>query len=193
MKAKRKMSVIIIHGTKGYPDRNWFPWLKKELEKLGYKVFIPKFPTPENQNLENWLVVLEGYREYIDENTILVGHSIGAAFILDVLERLDHPVRAAFLVAGFIGVLGHPGYDELNDTFANKRFDWGKITRNCKRFYVFNSDNDRYITLEKGNELAKNLGTELIVVKGAGHINQESGYTKFDLILEAIKKEEGIS
>lgn len=181
--------IFIIHGTGGRPEGNWFPWLKDELEKLGHKVFVPKFPTPENQNLENWLKVFEEYKDYIDENTLFVGHSLGPAFLLNVLEHLDKPVKATFFVAGFTGLLNNPEFDNLNKTFTDKAFDWDKIKTNCKKFYVFNSDNDPYVPLEKGKELAKNLGTDLIIVKNAGHINAEFGYTKFELLLEYVKKE----
>ena len=68
----------------------------------------------------------------------------------------------------------------MNKTFTTKNFNWNKIKNNCKKFYVINSDNDHYILLSKDKELAKVLGTELIVLKNAGHINQESGYTKFN-------------
>jgi predicted alpha/beta hydrolase family esterase len=44
-------NIFIIHGSYGNPDENWFPWLKKELEQEGHKVFVPKFPTPEDQSL----------------------------------------------------------------------------------------------------------------------------------------------
>ena len=54
--------VFIIHGWDGSPQNCWFPWLKKELEKIGYKVFIPKFPTPKNQTLDNWLDVFNKYK-----------------------------------------------------------------------------------------------------------------------------------
>lgn len=182
-------NVFIIHGTGGSPEINWFPWLKQELEKLGCKVFVPRFPTPENQSLKSWLKVFDKCRKYLDEDSIVVGHSLGPAFLLSVLENLNHQIKAAFFVSGFIGFLNNPDFDGLNKTFVDKPFDWNKIRKNCKRFYIINSDNDTYVPLEKGRILAKNLGAELMVLKNAGHINQESGYTKFELILEMIKNE----
>lgn len=163
--------------------------MKVELEKLGCKVSVPIFPTPENQSLKSWLNVFEDYKQYLNENSIVVGHSLGPAFLLSVLERLDKPIKAAFFVSGFLGFLNNPEFDKLNKTFVDKTFDWSKIKKNCKKFYVINSDNDPYVLLKKGRNLAKNIGTELIILKNAGHINQESGYTRFDFLLEMIKKE----
>lgn len=57
-------TAFIIHGVGGHPEENWFPWLKKELEKIGYRVFVPKFPTPEGQTLTNWLKTFEPYEQY---------------------------------------------------------------------------------------------------------------------------------
>jgi len=182
------MTILIIHGTYGYPKENWFPWLKEELEKLGEKVYVPTFPTPENQTLENWLKVFEDYKKYLDKDSILVGHSIGCAFILNVLERLNHPIKASFLVAGFLKKLNIKKFIELNKTFVDKSFDWNKIKQNCKNFFVYNSDNDPNVPLEKGKELAKNLGVELKIIKGAGHFNEKAGYTKFPKLLEDIKR-----
>ena len=182
-------NVIIVHGAYGHPGENWFPWLKSELEGLGCKVFVPKFPTPENQSLENWLKVFEKYKHYLDENSIVVGHSLGPAFLLNVLEQLDKPIKAAFFVSGFVGLLGNPDFDMINKSFVDKNFDWERIKQNCKRFYVFHSDNDPYVPLEKAKELAENLGVEIILVKNAGHFNEKSGYIKFELLLDFIKKE----
>ena len=99
------------------------------------------------------------------------------------------PIKAAFFVSGFVGLLGNPAFDAPNESFIMKPFVWKKIGSNCKKFYVINSDNDPYVPLEKGKELASFLRTELIVVKNAGHINAESGHTTFEFLLEKIKKE----
>ena len=178
------MKFFIIHGTYGYPEENWFPWLKEELEKLNHEVIVPKFPTPEDMSFKNWMKIMEQYT--IEEDDIFIGHSIGPAFILRLLE--EHKAKAAFLVAGFLGALGNKEVDELNSSFFAEPFDWNKIKENCKSFYVFYSDNDPYVPQEKAKELANKLGVEPIFVKGAGHFNETAGYAKFPLLLEEIKK-----
>ena len=178
------MKFIIIHGAYGNPEENWIPWLKSELEKLGHKVLVPEFPTPKNQNLENWLKVFKDYEKYLDENTIVVGHSLGPAFLLTIIE--NKPVKAAFFVAPFVDKINNPDFDGINKTFYRK-FDWDKIKQNCKKFFIYSSDNDPYVPLEKGKGIAQNLGVKLKVIKGAGHFNEKTGYSKFPLLLEDIK------
>ena len=90
-------NIIIIHGAYGHPEENWFPYIKDNLEKLGHQVYVPKFPTPKGQNLKNWLDTFKPYEKYLDKNSIVVGHSIGPAFLLTLLE--DHKAKAAFFVA----------------------------------------------------------------------------------------------
>ena len=45
------MKFVILHGTEGSPDVNWFPWLSAELERLGQKTIIPVLPTPDGENV----------------------------------------------------------------------------------------------------------------------------------------------
>lgn len=180
--------VLIFHGTGGSPKGNWLPWLKSELEKESYQVTIPQFPDPrEDHHLEDWLEVLKQHQSHINEQTILIGHSLGGLFLLRVLERLEKPVEAAFFVAAPVGVKPIKYY-ESDEKFSGFKFDWEKIKKGARHFKVYHSDNDPYVSLGNGEELAKLLGVDLTFITNAGHINAESGYTKFDQLLEDIKK-----
>lgn len=179
--------VFIFHGTAGSPDGNWFPWLKSELETLGCQVTVPRFPTPQGQSLESWLEILNKYEKQITDRTILIGHSLGGLFLLRVLERLSHPVAAAFFVAAPIGVKPILYY-EGDEKFSGFSFDWTEIKKKAKHFFVYHSDNDPYVSLGNGEELARRLGVKLTFIPSAGHLNAESGYTKFYMLLMDIKK-----
>ena len=181
------MNFFIIHGVYANPEANWFPWLKKELESRGYEVIVPKFPTPLDQSLESWLRTIKKYESKINNETVLICHSLGAAFILDYLEENKKRIKAAFLIAGFFEKL-NTEYDELKKTFIDKGFDWEEIKQNCGKFFVLASDNDEYIPLEMNKDLAKNLDATLTIVHNGGHLNKKAGFDKFPLLLDCITK-----
>jgi len=76
--------------------------MKSELERRDFQVFVPKFPTPEDQSLKNWMKEFEKYRTYVDEDTIFIAHSVGPSFVCAVLASLETPVKAYFFVSGFL-------------------------------------------------------------------------------------------
>ena len=181
------MNFFIIHGVYSKPEENWFPWLKDELEKKGYEVFVPKFPTPIGQSLENWMKVIKKYDNKINSDTVMVGHSLGASFILNYLEQIDKEIRAAILVSGFHMQIGSP-YDKINRAFVDKKFNWERIAENCENFFVVGSDNDEFIPESITRQLAFNLDAELHIIHNGGHLNSKAGFEKFPGILEIIEK-----
>ncbi|MGD9680933.1 MAG: RBBP9/YdeN family alpha/beta hydrolase [Candidatus Obscuribacterales bacterium] len=182
------MRIIVIHGSYGSPEGNWFPWLKRELESSGHQVLIPRFPTPGDQSLTIWKAVLADEVERIDSSCILIGHSIGAGFVLNILEDLaSEPVRASCLIAGFLGDLGLPDFDSINNSFVNRDFDWARIKASAGDLLVMSGDNDPYVPLDRGKELAERLSVSLEIVPGGGHLNAESGFTSFPLLVEKLR------
>ncbi|MFA6410102.1 MAG: alpha/beta fold hydrolase [Candidatus Buchananbacteria bacterium] len=188
-----KSNLFIFHGTEGYPQENWFPWMKQELEQKGYKVFVPQFPSPPliPAKIAEWFDVLKNYQQHINQNTIIIGHSLGGIFALRVLEKLAHPIKAAFFIGTPIGIYPIANYDRDN-SFSGFNFDWAEIKNKAENFVVFQSDNDPYVGLENGKELAKNFGIGLSFIPNAGHFNKKAGYVKFeklrDLVLEILKE-----
>lgn len=184
-------NAIIIHGTEGHPQENWFPWLKHELEQRGYEVSVPQFPSPPvvAAKLDEWFDVLDDYKDKINEDTLLIGHSLGGVFTLRILEKLEHPVKGAIMVGAPIGERPILNYDR-DVAFSGFDFDWETIKQNASRFVVFQSDDDPYVGIENGKKLAENLGVELNFVPNAGHFNAKAGYTTFPELLAEISKYE---
>ena len=182
-----KKRIIIIHGSYGTPNENWFPWLAKEIKKLGHEVEVPTFPTPEGQNLKAWKSAFHKQVGEINGNMILIGHSLGPGFILDLLEKATAPIVGTFLVSAFLGKLGLEEFDSINESFVCRDFDWDRIRKNAGEVHVYNSDDDPYVPLSKGEELAKHLGVPLTVIKNGGHINAGSGFKSFPQLLDDVK------
>jgi predicted alpha/beta hydrolase family esterase len=181
---------IIIHGTKGSRDGNWFPWLAKELGKRGVTTTVPQFPTPEGQNLENWFATFQKEVGELDASSIIIGHSIGAVFALRLLERLKRPINTAVIVSGFTGELGLPEYDALNASFVQGPFNWQRIHENAAKILCINGSNDPYIPPAQGQEIADGLKVENILVQNGGHLNAEFGYTSFPQLIAELQKAE---
>ena len=182
-------NVFVFHGTEGYPEENWFPWMKEKLEAKGCKVIVPQFPTPPivPAKILEWFEVLKKYEEYINEDTILIGHSLGGKFLLRILEKLKHSVKAAFFIGTPIGITPIAN-NERDNAFTDNNFDWKNIKNKAKHFDVFQSDNDPFVSLGNGEQLAKNLGVELTFIPNAGHFNAPAGYLSFPDLLKKVEK-----
>src|SRR4051812_47230848 len=92
---------LLIHGTDGNPNGNWFPWLKQKLEEKGYEVWVPLLP--ENHTLNRLIYndfLLGSGHDFTDN--IVVGHSSGAVSVLNLLmdERCPH-IRLGVLVGAW--------------------------------------------------------------------------------------------
>lgn len=179
-------NAFIFHGTAGYPEENWFPWMKAKLEENELKVFVPQFPTPQGQSLAAWLEVMHPLMDQINSDTILIGHSLGGVFTLKLLERFSVPIKLAVLVGTPIGVRPILNYDR-DASFSGFDFDWQKIKASSKNFLVYQSDNDPYVGLENGKQLANYLGVELTFIPNAGHFNAKAGYIEFEHLLQSLK------
>ncbi|GHS99837.1 hypothetical protein FACS189421_11020 [Bacteroidia bacterium] len=183
----KKYDIVILHGTGGSPDGNWFPWLREQLTARGHRVFVPRFPTPDEQSVETWNRALKEQVPQIGSNTILIGHSCGATYILHILESLENPVHASILVSGFIDKLGNEWFDIRNETFVNHKFDWEKIKKNAGRVTLLAGDNDPYVPASAARKLADALSAQLTIIPGGGHLNSEFGYTEFPEILKIVE------
>jgi predicted alpha/beta hydrolase family esterase len=184
-------NAIILHGTDNTPEGNWFRWLEKELERRDYKVWLPQLPDAAMPHAEKYNNLLLNSNFDFNRDTILIGHSSGAVAILNLLQELkdDTEIKAAFLVGAFKSPLDVSARSEL----FPKPFDFAKIKSRCHKFVFIHSDNDPYCPLSDAEFLSEKLGGRLVVEKGQGHFNLDTGpqYKEFPLLLDLIDKETG--
>ncbi len=178
------MDVIICHGTMGSPKGNWFQWAKNRFEKLGHTVYVPTFPTPEEQTKDNWCEALRNQAPIFGQDTILIGHSISATFLLHILEVVKAPVHQSIFVSSVMDDIGNTDYDELNSSFVHHQFGWDTINKNKGIATIFHGDNDPYVPMSHAERLSENLKTPVSVIENGGHLNSESGYIEFPQLID---------
>ena len=175
---------IILHGSFGSNEGNWFPWLKEKLEEKNYKVEVPQMPVGVgNQNYENWSS--EFSKLDINENTIIIAHSIAPVFVCKYLINNKIKVKKLIFVCGFNNYLG---INEEFDTVNKPMFidNLSDIKNYCNDIVCYYSDNDPYVKFEVEKDFADTISNRQYIVKNAGHINSESGYTEFADILKEV-------
>jgi len=178
-------NAIILHAMEDTPEDHWYPWLKQELEKKGYEVWVPQLPDTNNPQLSQWVpCILEGGK--FNEETVIIGHSAGGACVLAVLEELNIKIAQAIVVSGFSF---YPGGDGI----VKPSYDWQKIQNNVGEFVIITSDNDPYGHDEvRGRVMLEMLamdGSVQILVKGQRHfsITDDPKYKEFPLLLRLVK------
>jgi predicted alpha/beta hydrolase family esterase len=183
-----KTNVMIMHGAFGHPHENWFPWLKEEVNLLGKPCYVPCFPTPEGQHLDRWITLFnQFYRNHIHEKTILIGHSLGAVFLLRWLEKHEAYPAAVILVGTFLGNTGIEKFDLINKDFFDHPFLWEKIKCKTPTFICYHGDNDPYVKRPCFDYVSRQLNAKKIIISQGGHLNAAAGFFNFPQLRQQLK------
>lgn len=181
-------TAIILHGTLGSPDGNWFTWLKTELENKELQVWLPQLPHAEQPSLNEWYKFIQKECPFaINEETLIVGHSSGAILALIIAQNNTGKVGAIVDVSVF--------HDnslrwEPNDMLFDVQFDWQAIAEQVNKLLFVHSNDDPYVPLDQAQFVANNCQAELIMIPDQGHFNLEKSenYRQFPQLLEFMSK-----
>lgn len=180
---------IILHGTQGSPEGNWFQWLDERLAAEGLEVWLPQLPHAEQPSLRAWLdFVHEQCPFVIDKNTLIVGHSSGAILALLIARENSEKVGTVVCVSVF-----HDNSLKWspNDRLFDVSFDWPVIRANvANQIICIHSDDDPYVPLDQARYVADKVDAEMIIVEDQGHFNLEKSpaYAKFPRLIQIFKE-----
>jgi len=98
-------NAIIIHGCSSSPEeskeysesKHWMPWVEKELIARGISTTVPSMPESWVPDYERWKAEFE--KQNINEQTTLIGHSCGCAFLVRWLGDSKRKIDKLILVA----------------------------------------------------------------------------------------------
>lgn len=139
-------NAIILHGSPekdeyydpsapSESNRAWLPWLQRQLQIKDIKADTPEIPHSYDPQLDLWTKEFERFE--IGPETLLVGHSCGAGFIIRWLsEHKDVRVRKVILVAPWL---------DLDRNTTTDFFDFEvdpKLLDRADTFLLYHSSND---------------------------------------------------
>ena len=183
---------IIIHGCPSGPegeldaltrsyDKHWIPWVREKLIEQNIPTIAPIMPDPWSPKYENFKREFEKYP--VSEETILIGHSCGCAFLVRWLGESKQKIHTLVLVAPWkvprAGDLGRKAFYEyaIDETIKSR----------VRRVVMFTSDTENDDGKKSLEIYHAALGGEITSIPNKGHyINSHMGTLEFPELLNVI-------
>ena len=179
MKPNKK--VLILHGWGGSDFPHWQSWLACELAKEYGTVSFFKFSNPDAPKLDMWKrELIEHLSDFKPD--ILLCHSLANILWLHLChdEKIQE-LQKLYLVAPPSLSCDIEELESFFPVLVPKRLY-------AKETLLITSTNDPYMCVEEAEDLQKKLGVKMKVLQDAGHVNAQSGYGKWEWILQEIQK-----
>jgi len=142
-------------------------WKERYKEFLGddWDIVMPNMPSPRNAKYIEWELWMQKYVPFLCDGVVLVGHSLGAIFLAEFLQKNTLPISIAqlHLISG-----PAPRYGDFTFTVLDN------ITQQCGEVYIYHSEDDFVVPYAEGKELAQHLPcATLVTFSDRGHFLQE--------------------
>ena len=165
-----KRNYVILHGFTATPKEDFHPWLKEQLESKGCFVQVPEMPNTNNPTEQEQVdFVLKNCT--FDENTVLLGHSLGSVVAMKVVEKLKTKIAHLLIVGGFID----PHFIDKERNFKNRfiwKFDFKKIKNQVGEITLLHDINDSIVSIDQVTRLSEAFNLPLTQV-----VSQDDHFT----------------
>lgn len=184
-----KPTIFLVHGYNGIPKI--FNYFKETLEKDGYQVIMPSFPTQTDITIDGYFSVFNEYKNGLDDDTIIIAHSIGNIMSLKYLYENNIAIRGYISLAGFSEPFVNEGRDDLNSVIAPLRLtdeESAKVPELVGKAYSIYSDNDHIVPFDVLKKYSTIIGAKDCFIPGIGHMGSKSGLEEFPEAIDIVKE-----
>lgn len=155
-------------------------WKKPLRMELGeeYEVILPQMPNKWNARYEEWKIWMDKLVPFLNDDVILVGHSMGGAFLVKYLSLNPFPkkIKAVFLVAAVFD--GDFERSLASFTLPNT------LKLQTENIFLYHSRDDHVVPFSALEKFQRELpNAHVRIFEDRKHINQE----KFPELVEDIR------
>ncbi|MEX2411172.1 MAG: alpha/beta hydrolase [Candidatus Paceibacterota bacterium] len=152
-------------------NSHWIPWLQHQLNIKDVLTQAIELPHPYNPNYERWKEIFDQFD--IDKESILIGHSCGAGFLVRWLSENKKEIKKLILVAPWLDPQG-----ELNSNFFDFEID-KELGSWVGGIHIFISEDD-YDFIMESSDIITNRISEAKVKKftNKGHFTLDDMNTR---------------
>ena len=117
----------------------------------GYEILLPQMPNKWNARYAEWKIWFEKLIPFLDDGVVMVGHSLGASFLVRYLAENRFPKRIAATCL-ISGVYGHgSGTEGMTEEFAAPS-SLALLAEQGGTIFLYHSTDDPIVSV---SELAK--------------------------------------
>ena len=188
-----KQSLFILHSLNGNTKDSFKDSLTETALDIGYNVFYPVFEVREKSSYDNFKNVMLNYGKYLNENSVVVAHSISANYLIKYIYEFSLSLRALISVGGAIELspteIKENNYNtqiKKNSLPILKEIDYAK--EHIEKIFLYFSNNDHHSTQKMFDNFIKTLNAEPVFCEGYGHFTKRHDVTNLPGISDILKE-----
>lgn len=182
-------NIFIIHSYNADTKESFGPYLEREARKKGFNVIFPDFPIRQEATYQKWSNIMDKYLEngLLNENSIIVAHSLGTHFIPKYIANKNIPIKAYISCAGFLNDFsGRDDLKKIVDDFKPNDIQIDSFIKLCKKRFAIYSNNDHMNPQSELEHYAEKFNANKVFIPNIGHLGKASGIKKLPEVMEII-------
>ena len=166
---------LILHGWGGSDAPHWQAELAAEIAKDYGTVSFPLLDNCHFPSKNRWIKQVKAILEDFKPDTVVCHSLANTLWFWLCQEEGMQEVKRLFMVS--------PPSLQTKEKTISTFFPCDLPTNlYAKEIHMIVSDTDPWVKMDEAQNIATQIGAEFTTIHDAGHINDDSGYGKWDLI-----------